>query len=95
MASDLMAGEVVATKFALSLDWSDPVHWNADELAECRSCGTPTHSRDAQGRPIHQSCAVRLVAEQVGPHGGRVADERFGTPAQQLAHHEQTTGGTR
>lgn len=94
MASDLMAGEVVATKFGLSLDWSDPVHWDQDELAECRSCGTPTHSRDAQRRPIHQSCAARLVAEQLGPRGDRVVDERFPTPAQP-GHHEQTTGGIR
>lgn len=90
MATDLITGEVLATKYAVSLDWSDPIHWDDDVLADCRSCLTPTHSRDAQGRPIHQSCAARLVAEQVGERGGRVVDERFPTPAQQLATHEQT-----
>ena len=87
--SALQAGEVVATKFGLSLDWSDPIHWDDHELAECRLCKTPTHSRDAQRRPIHQSCAGRLVAEQLGPRGGRVIAERFPTPAQQ-ADQEQT-----
>ena len=95
MVADLIPGEVLATKYAVSLDWSDPIHWDHDELAECRSCGTPTHSRDAQGRPIHQSCAARLVAEQLGPRGARVVDERFATPAQQPAPPEQTAGGTR
>jgi hypothetical protein len=90
VATDLTSGEVLATKYSVSLDWSDPIHWDDDELAECRLCRTPTHSRDAQGRPIHQSCAARLVAEQLGPRGGRVVDERFLTPAQQLASHEQT-----
>jgi hypothetical protein len=90
MSAFPLAGEVVATKFSLSLDWSDPIHWDDDEVASCRDCGTPTHSRDVQGRPIHQSCAARLVAEQVGPRGGEVVDERFPTPAQQLAPHEHT-----
>jgi hypothetical protein len=88
--SALQAGEVVATKFGVSLDWSDPIHWDDDEKAECRLCKTLTNSRDAQKRPIHQSCAARLVAEQLGPQGGRVIAERFPTPAQQLATNEQT-----
>jgi len=83
MTSDVMAGEVLATKFRLSLDWSDPIHWDDDEKADCRLCNTPTNSRDIQGRPIHQSCAARLVAEQIGPRGGRVIDERFPTQARQ------------
>jgi hypothetical protein len=84
MTGDLMSGEVLATKFGLSLDWSDPVHWDDDELAECRLCRTLTHSRDGQGRPIHQSCAAELAVEQVGRRGGRLTDERFprsATPA--------------
>lgn len=95
MVADLIPGEVLATKYAVSLDWSDPIHWNHDELATCRLCGTPTHSRDAQDRPIHQSCAARLVAEQLGPRGGRVVNERFGTPARQPAPTSKTVGGNR
>lgn len=82
--SALPAGEVVATKFGLSLDWSDPIHWDDNEKAECRLCKTLTNSRDAQDRPIHKSCAARLVAEQLGLQGGRVIDERFGTSAQDI-----------
>jgi hypothetical protein len=90
MSAFPLAGEVLATKFTVSLDWSDPIHWDDDEFADCRSCGTPTKSRDAERRPIHQSCALRLVAEQVGQRGGRIVDERFPMPAQQLAPHEHT-----
>jgi hypothetical protein len=89
MTSDVMAGEVVATKFKLALDWSDPIHWDDDELADCRSCGTPTHSRDSQDRPIHESCALRLVIEQVGQRGDLVIDEQFPTPAPQPAPNKQ------
>lgn len=89
MATDLIPGEVLATKFEVSLDWSDPIHWNHDELADCRLCKTPTHSRDTQDRPIHQSCAARLVAEQLGPRGGRVIDERFPTPAEPATHEQK------
>jgi hypothetical protein len=79
--SSLQAGEVVVRKFGVTLDWSDPSHWDDDELADCRLCHTPTHYRDGQDRPFHKSCAEQLLAEQTG--GQPIVDERFPTPAQQ------------
>lgn len=80
--SVLRAGEVVACKFGVTLDWSDPKHWDDDELADCRLCRTPTHYRDGQDRPLHPSCAAQLIAEQTGGQSPLV-DERFPSPAQQ------------
>jgi hypothetical protein len=73
--SALPTGEVVACKFGVTLDWSDPIHWDDDELADCRLCHTPTHYRDAQKRPFHQSCAEKLLAEQTGGQS-LLVDER-------------------
>ena len=79
------AGEVVARKFGVTLDWSDPIHWKNDELADCRLCHTPTQYRDGQDRPFHKSCAEKLLAEQTGGRSP-IVDERFPTPAQQARH---------
>lgn len=81
MAADLRLGEVLATKFRVDLDWSGPEHWNDQVTEPCRLCQTPTHSRDSQGRPIHQSCAAELAAEQMGRPSRRLTDERFPRPA--------------
>jgi hypothetical protein len=81
--------EVVARKFGVTLDWSDPIHWDDDELADCRWCHTPTHGRDVHGRPFHESCLEELIAELTGGQSPIVA-ERFPTPAQQQARQGQT-----
>jgi hypothetical protein len=81
----MAAGEVLMVTGRVRLDWSDPIHWEHDVLADCRVCHSPTQSRDAQERPAHQSCVeTELAAERVGQRSARVIDERFRTPAQQL-----------
>jgi hypothetical protein len=58
------------------LDWMDPAHFEP-RAATCRVCATPTHMRDGQGRPCHQSCAeTELAAEIVAARGAVIADER-------------------
>ncbi len=88
----LPAGEVMATKFSVSLDWSDPIHWDNDEKAECRLCHTPTQYREGHDRPLHPSCAEKLLVEQIG---GPIVDERFPAPAQRPASPEPPVGGAR
>ena len=76
----------------VDLDWSGPEHWDDELVVPCRLCRTPTHSRDSQGRPIHQSCAADLAAEQVGRYSGRLADERFPLPvAMPVLEHKEVT----
>lgn len=90
--SVLPAGEVVATKFSVTVDWSDPIHWDNDEKADCRLCRTPTQYREGHDRPLHPSCAEKLLVEQIG---GPIVDERFTTPVRQPAVPEPPVGGTR
>lgn len=81
---------VLVTKFRVHLDWSDPSHWSGT-AEDCLSCFTPTHSRDGQGRPIHQSCAEALLFEQAGLPAGQIVDERFPATTQNPNDHKEVT----
>ncbi|MGC9670972.1 hypothetical protein ACNTMW_31045 [Planosporangium sp. 12N6] len=58
----------------MPLDWSDGRHW-ATTMRPCRCCGTGTHGRDEQGRPVHKSCAEAELASEIAGQLGRI-DER-------------------
>ncbi|GAB1646898.1 hypothetical protein [Krasilnikovia sp. MM14-A1259] len=78
----------------VTVQWRDPVHYDAEHSLPCRVCKTPTHMRDNTDLACHPRCAGDELAREIFRFGQRLADERFRSSVARRAALAQTAAPT-